>query len=124
MLDAVAELELVSQIPRLRRTWLAPVLALAPDCETAERCLLAGARDVVIAPWTPAEVRLRVHRLLHIPVSLLHTGDLALDLTAREVHLGQERMCLTPQEHGLLIHLLRHAGQVTRQFNSEEEWRL
>lgn len=85
VLDVTAESEAVARIPELCRAWLTSVLALAPDYETAERCLLAGAGDVVVAPWTPAEVRLRARRLLHIPTGPLRAGNLVLNLATREV---------------------------------------
>lgn len=110
VLDTMSEPELASQISRLCRAWLTPVLALSPDCEMAERCLLAGAGDVVIAPWTPAELGLRTRHLLR--VNLLHADDLTVNLVTREVRLGHERVCLTPLEYGVLVHLMRHAGRV------------
>jgi hypothetical protein len=84
-LDVTVESEAVTRIPELCRAWLTSVLALAPDYETAERCLLAGADDVVVAPWTPAEVWLRARRLLHIPTGPLRAGDLVLNLATRDV---------------------------------------
>jgi DNA-binding response OmpR family regulator len=112
VLDIAAEPKSATRIPALRLTWLAQVLALVPDCETAERCLLAGAGDVVIVPWTPAEVRLRANRLLQIPAGPLRAGDLVLDLAAREVRTWQEQVCLTPLEYDLLTYLLRNADRV------------
>jgi len=110
--DISGELNLTAQIPELGCTWLAPVLVLAPDCGTAERCLLAGARDVVIAPWTAAEVWLRIRRLLQIRLSPLHIGDLVLDLLVRQVRCWSEQVYLTPLEYNLLSYLLRRAGRV------------
>jgi len=112
VLDVTAEPEAMARIAELRRIWLAQVLALVPDCETAECCLLSGAGDVVVAPWTLAEVRLRAHRLLHILPTPLRAGGLVLDLAAREVRLWQERMGLTPLEHELLTYLLRNGDRV------------
>jgi len=110
--DTSGELNVTAQIPELGRTWLAPVLVLAPDCETAERCLLAGARDVVIAPWTAAEVWLRVYRLLRMQLSPLHAGDLVLDLPTHQVCCGSKQISLTPLDYNLLTCLLRHADRV------------
>jgi DNA-binding response OmpR family regulator len=112
VLDVTAEPEAVARIAGLRRTWLAPALGLAPDCETAEHCLVAGADDVVVAPWTPAEVWLRAHRLLRIPAGLLRVGDLALNLATREVRTWQEQVDLTSLEYDLLTYLLRNADRV------------
>ena len=109
-----AESEAVARVPELCRAWLTSVLALAPDYETAERCLLAGAGDVVVAPWTPAEVRLRARRLLHIPAGPLRAGDLVLNLATREVRTWQEQVCLTSLEYDLLTYLLRNADRVVK----------
>jgi DNA-binding response OmpR family regulator len=116
VLDVTAEPGLAARILELRCTWLTSVLALAPDCETAERCLLAGAGDVVVTPWTPAEVRLRAHRLLHMhmPTGPLRAGDLVLNLATREVRTWQEQVCLTSLEYDLLTYLLRNADRVVK----------
>ena len=114
VLDVTAEPGLAARILELRCTWLTSVLALVPDCETAERCLLAGAGDVVVAPWTPAEVWLRARRLLHIPTGPLRAGNLVLSLAAREVRTWQEQVCLTPLEYDLLTYLLRNADRVVK----------
>lgn len=111
-LDVTVESEAVTRIPELCRAWLTSVLALTPDYETAERCLLAGAGDVVVAPWTPAEVWLRARRLLHIPAGPLRAGNLVLNLATREVRTWQEQVCLTSLEYDLLTYLLRNADRV------------
>jgi len=80
-----------------------------PWQETAH---LAGAGDVVIAPWTPAEVRLRTNRLLRTPAGPLRIGNLVLDPAAREVRTWRKQVYLTPLEYDLLIYLVRNADRV------------
>jgi DNA-binding response OmpR family regulator len=87
-----------------------------------------GADDYVTKPFSMRELmarvkaRLRVVRLIREEISaagaasqteaVLTFGDLAIDLSRREVRLGSELLALKPKEYELLVYLAQHPGQV------------
>jgi two-component system copper resistance phosphate regulon response regulator CusR len=106
-----------------------PVLVLtAQDAvDFKVQALRSGADDYVTKPFAFEELLARVEALGRRPkeirTPLLTVGDLELDLAAREVRRGGERIDLTPKEYTVLEYLMRHAGKVmSRTLITEYAW--
>jgi two-component system copper resistance phosphate regulon response regulator CusR len=106
-----------------------PVLVLtAQDAvDFKVQALRSGADDYVTKPFAFEELLARVEALGRRPKEILapvlRVGDLELDMAAREVRRGGERIELTPKEYTVLEYLMRHAGRVmSRTLITEYAW--
>jgi DNA-binding response OmpR family regulator len=112
---------------RLRSFAPIPVIMLTARGDEADRVtgLELGADDYVGKPFSPRELTARVKTVLrraeghagdaHPEGSrLLCAGDLAVDVPAREVRLGQDLLPLTVREFDLLVFFMMHPRQVFR----------
>jgi DNA-binding response OmpR family regulator len=110
-------------IRAVRRTDRTPIIVLSARGTTADRIagLAEGADDYLPKPFSPAELVLRVRRVLErssgagpgpAPAAPLRHGDLVLDPDRHEVTLEGDRVALTPVEFRLLAALLRAEGRV------------
>ena len=107
-----------------------PVLFLTTMGGVGDRVegLNAGADDYLMKPFAFAELVARVHALGRRPLgitkeTILHVGDLEMDLIARTVRRGRQKVMLQPREFRLLEYLMRHAGEVvTRTMLLEGVW--
>merc|ERR1711916_103351 len=90
--------------------------------------LTAGGDDYLTKPFAPAELIARIEALgrrggTETPITTLRVGDLEMNLLARTVVRGEEKIDLQPREFRLLEFLMRNAGQVvTRTMLLEKVW--
>jgi DNA-binding response OmpR family regulator len=95
-----------------------PVIVLTARGELEDRVggLNAGAVDYLVKPFALAELEARVRAQLRAarqaPSTVLRTGELEVDLLAREVHSGGTLVRLTNTEFDLLAYFMNHPGQV------------
>jgi len=105
---------------RIRDRDRVAVILLTAKGEASDRVigLRLGADDYVVKPFSPAELVARVDAVLRRvdsspqleePISF---GPLELDPAGRRVTLAGEEVQLTVREYELLLHFLRHPGQV------------
>jgi two-component system copper resistance phosphate regulon response regulator CusR len=107
-----------------------PVLILSArsDLATNVQGFELGAVDYLAKPFSLAELlaraRVQVRRAHHAdPGSVLHAGDLALDVTRRQARVGDTVTDLPDREFRLLHFLMLRAGEVvSRQRLLTEVW--
>jgi two-component system, OmpR family, response regulator len=128
MLPGIDGLNVVTE---LRRAGIdTPVLMISAlsDVDARVRGLRAGGDDYLTKPFAPDEMAARVEVLLrrrrtHAPETVLHAGDLELDLIARSARRRNATLELLPIEFRLLEFLMRNSGQVlTRTMIFESVW--
>jgi two-component system KDP operon response regulator KdpE len=120
------------EVLRRLREWLSvPILVLsARDQETQKvRALDEGADDYLTKPFGVGELLARIRtamrhaRPARTESSVLSIGDVRVDLSARLVLVGEERVALTPIEYKMLVTLMKHSGKVlTHRFLLREVW--
>jgi two-component system KDP operon response regulator KdpE len=103
---------------RLREWSKAPIIVLSArvDEDDKVQALEVGADDYVTKPFGARELvaRLRV-ALRHAAApteAVIQLGELRIDLAARQVSMGTERVTLTPIEFKLLLALAKNPGKV------------
>lgn len=96
----------------------APILLLTARSTIGDRVhgLDAGADDYLVKPFSFDELLARIRALLRRPKehegTVLETGPLKVDVTARTVANDGEAVQLTAKEFQLLEYLLLHKGEV------------
>lgn len=125
------ELDGLALVTSLRKAGVqTPVLMISAlsDVDERVRGLRAGGDDYLTKPFAPDEMAARVEVLLrrHQPAAretVLHVGDLVLDLIERSARRGDKELELLPIEFRLLEFLVRNSGQVlTRTMIFEAVW--
>jgi DNA-binding response OmpR family regulator len=118
------EVDGLAVIRAVRRTAPTPIIVLSARGATADRIagLAEGADDYLPKPFSPAELVLRVQRVLERTVrggaatgagrEPLRHGDLVLDPDRHEVTLGGRSVALTAVEFRLLAAVLGAGGRV------------
>ena len=95
-----------------------PVLVLSGEAEVESRlaCLEAGADDYLIKPFNMQELVARLHALVRRSNgharNVLQFGNVTLDLTARDVKVGETRVDLTAKEYQMFELLCLRKGNV------------
>ena len=103
-------------------------LSALGDVDHRVEGLTAGGDDYLTKPFAPAELIARIEALgrrkgTDTPITTLRVGDLEMNLLARTVVRGEEKIDLQPREFRLLEFLMRNAGQVvTRTMLLEKVW--
>jgi two-component system response regulator ResD len=120
MLPGTDGLEVMRRLRAAGNGLRVPVILLTAKGEPADRVigLRLGADDYVAKPFSPAELVARVDAVLRRvdpepevedPIVF---DDLELDPVARRVTVRGDEAQLTMREYELLLHLMRHPGQV------------
>ncbi len=97
-----------------------PVFILSLRNNPTERLLALelGADEFLPLPFDPRELALRVRNMIDRtrpatkPHTLLHIGELVVDLSAHEASVAGRQLRLSPTEFKLLTTLLEHSGHV------------
>lgn len=98
-----------------------PVIILTAKDAIPDRVanLNAGADDYLVKPFSFSELVARIRARLRVAdqpaASVLTRAGITLDLTRREVRVGDRSVELTAREFALLETLMRHVGQVMSQ---------
>ena len=109
-----------------------PVIVLTERGEEPLRLLgfELGADDYIVKPCSSLELASRMRTVMRRidgrrrPTGAVVSGDLVLDLEAREATRGGEPVALTAKEFDLLAYLVAHPGQVLdRQRILRDVWR-
>jgi len=114
------EIDGLSVARAVRRTSETPIIILSARGSTADRIagLGVGADDYLPKPFSPAELVLRVQRVLartnppRTVTNTLGSGDLAIDLDRHDVVLAGRRVPLTDVEFRLLVAIIDADGRV------------
>lgn len=97
-----------------------PMIILSGQGKDRDRvvALEAGADDYMAKPFSPEELVARVRALLRRvdwtpkPETHLTVRQLELDMPRRQAKINSKRLHLTPIEYGILVTLMRRAGEV------------
>jgi two-component system KDP operon response regulator KdpE len=109
-------------IKRLREWSRVPIIVLSARGHESDKVISldAGADDYLTKPFSVGELLARIRvALRHAARSgagdespVFTVGDLKVDLTRRQVWIGDGEVHLTPTEYRLLSTLVKHAGKV------------
>jgi len=111
-------LEVLRQV---RANSLLPMIVISGATHDRSKviALEEGADDYMVKPFSPEELVARVHALLRRVVDWTPPADtrlrvrhLELDMARRQVAMRSKKLHLTPVEYGILVTLMRSAGQV------------
>lgn len=127
MFPGASGLDLLTE---LRARSAVPVILLTARAEEGDRVLglELGADDYVVKPFSPRELVARVRSVLRRARpqpdgGVLEFDGLRIDVTAREVAVGERPVELTAKEFDLLAHLATHPRQVfSRNQLLEQVW--
>ena len=119
-----------TEVCREIRTWsTAPVIVLSAVGDEQEKvaALDAGADDYVTKPVGLDELLARLRAVLRrmgpAGEDIVHLDGLEIDLEKRDVHVGGERVHLTPHQFGILRILARNLGKLlTHRAILQEVW--
>ena len=113
------EVDGLAVLRAVRRTDRTPVIILSARGLVDDRIagLTAGADDYLPKPFSPAELVLRVERILERSEQAavkgpINHGDLVVDRDRHEVRIGNQLVVLTSIEFRLLVALLEADGRV------------
>jgi two-component system KDP operon response regulator KdpE len=107
-------------VARSMREWTqTPIIVLSVREEESDKidALDAGADAYLTKPFSVGELLARIRAALRRAIgpeapSVFATGELVVDVTARDVRMAGQRVQLTPTEYDLLKALVAHPGRV------------
>lgn len=110
----------IEVLKHVRSQSFLPMIILSGYGKDRDRiiALEAGADDYLAKPFSPEELVARIRALLRRvewtpkPETHLRVRDLELDVSRRQATIRSQRLRLTPIEYGILVMLMRNAGQV------------
>jgi len=116
MLPGRDGLEVLSELQRDRHALPVIILTALGEVEQRVTGLDAGAVDYLTKPFSLQELAARIRAQLRVaeqaPSTGLRSGELEVDLLAREVRRDGEPLRLTTTEFELLVYLMRNRGRV------------
>jgi DNA-binding response OmpR family regulator len=116
MLPGIGGLDLLRELRDLGRDTHVLVVTAKDTLEDRVAGLNAGADDYLVKPFAFEELLARVQALVrrrhNTKNPVMSIGDLRIDVGARSVTRGGQRVDLTPREFALLECLAIHAGEV------------
>lgn len=126
----IPKMDGISLCKKLRQNKInTPIIILTAKGSVNDKILGfdSGAEDYLTKPFAFKELLARIRVLLRkrefSDVIKLQSGELIMDLLARNVMVGEKEIVLTLKEFSLLEYLLRNAGKVvTRTAISENVW--
>lgn len=105
-----------SLIVPVRRAWRGPLMLVLSDGGETDlvRALDDGADEAMLARAGDALIAARLSALLRRSraAPLIRLGSLAIDPVERRVMREGRRIDLLPREYALLLHLVRHEGEI------------
>jgi DNA-binding response OmpR family regulator len=114
------ELDGFSAVKEIRKTKNTPVIMLTARGEDFDKihAFEAGVDDYVVKPFSPKVLMLRIGAVLrrsqgdtaHPEHEKYAHGTLAIDFTARLVHVGGKPVNFAPKEYDLLFYLVHNRG--------------
>ena len=128
MLPRLDGLALIEELRRRRIATPVIILSAKRSVDDRVKGLQVGGDDYLTKPFAFSELLARVQALLRRTTgsgepTRLTVGDLTLDLIAREVTRGGQRLDLQPREFSLLEYLMRNAGRpVSKTLILEHVW--
>ena len=118
MLPGIDGLEVCRRLRANNRTCHIPIIMLTAKTAETDRIvgLELGADDYVTKPFSPRELAARIKAVLRrtlpaIAPSVIHHGDLAIDINSREARCEGEALDLTASEFRLLHFLAMNPGR-------------
>lgn len=109
-------LRLLRELHRRRPELPVVIVSARSDLPTKLHGFQLGANDYLSKPFSVDELLARVRAQLRTSGngqgSVLHVGELVLDLTRRQARIGLDSVDLSDREFRLLHHLAKHAGEV------------
>ncbi len=123
MLDLDRDGGTADVLSKIRRRSTVPVIVCSAQASEHDRIRLLnlGADDVVVKPYSMAELEARVRAVLRrgsaAPTTTLDLGDLVIDRGTRTVTIDEAEVTMTRKEFDLLSFLASSPGRV---FSREE----
>jgi two-component system response regulator PhoP len=115
-LPEIDGIELIERIRKAGKQFPILILTARGDWQDKVAGLDAGADDYVVKPFQMEEILARLNALLRRAAGFakpkLEFGPLSLDLTAKLLTVGGEKVDLTAYEYKMLEYLMLHPGQV------------
>jgi DNA-binding response OmpR family regulator len=116
LLPGLDGLRVLRELHRRRPQLPVVIVSARSDLATKLRGFEFGANDYLAKPFAVDELLARVRAQLRTcgngQGSVVHVGELVLDVTRRQARIGSDAVDLSDREFRLLHHLVKHAGEV------------